>query len=135
VRQAVKPGRRFVMPEASVNWSTARVEDGDLAVRLEGDIKKGWKQAFKTTVRLLGPGDWGEVTLKKGTIHVADVVPGGEDKLRHYLESVVEQANVSRSRSDGQSRSDQPDDTAAGNESDVHMTEQFRSFAEDEAQA
>lgn len=122
------------MPEASVNWSTARVEDGELAVRLGGDIKKGWKQAFKTTVRLLGPGEWGEVTLKKGTIHVADVVPGSEDKVRHYLESVVEQANVSQSPNDSKSTSDQPDDTAAGNESDVHMTERFRSFAKGEAQ-
>src|SRR5947209_4773965 len=84
------------MVEARLNWSTAQVRNGKLAVELEGEIDKVWKKSFKRTVKLLGDGDWREVELKKGAVRVAGVTPGGEEKLRHYLEGVVEQANASQ---------------------------------------
>jgi hypothetical protein len=128
------------MPPAKLNWSTARVEDAELAVRLEGEIPKGWKKSFKRTVRLLGAGQWGEVAVKKGTVHVTDVVPGEEEKLRHYLESVVEQANAAHPavEQDGEAAEANGDNPAREDpdreDPDAQMTEQFRSFAQDARQ-
>ena len=70
------------MQPIKLSWSDAEVKDGELAVPLDGDVPKGWKQSFARTVALLGSGDWGEVTLKKGLVVVADVTPGSEEKLR-----------------------------------------------------
>jgi hypothetical protein len=117
------------MPEAKLNWSTARVQDGELAVELKGDIEKGWKKSFKTTVRLLGHGEWGEVVMKKRAIRVAHVAPGTEEKLRHYLESLVAQANASQS-ADNQVDRDEEHHAPADDGPDAEMTEQFRSFAD-----
>ena len=61
---------------------------------LDGDIPKGWKRSFEATVRLLGGGEWGEIEVKKDTVRVSDVEPGSEEKLRHHLEAVVQQANA-----------------------------------------
>ncbi len=114
-----------------IDWATARVEDGELAVRLEGERPKGWKRHFRSTARLLGNSDWGEVELKKGTIYVTAVSPGTEEKLRHHLDSVVEQANAALPQPE-------PDEEAGGEDEhqhdgggpDAEMTERFRSFAE-----
>ena len=114
------------MSGPKLNWSSAEVKDAELAVALDGDLPKGWKQSFRTTVRLLGGGEWGQVVLKKRTVHVRDVAPGTEDKLRHYLESVVEQANSSHPAEEDESEA--ADRT--GNGPDAEMTDEFRSFAD-----
>jgi hypothetical protein len=127
------------MPPAKLNWSTARVEDAELDVRLEGEIPKGWKKSFRRTVRLLGGGQWGEIAVKKRTVHVTDVVPGEEEKLRHYLESVVEQANAAHPPAERDGEAAERDGQAADGDGDeparedpnAQMTAQFRSFAED----
>ncbi len=122
------------MSAPHLNWSTAEVHDAELSVPLEGDAPKGWKQSFRATVRLLGHGEWGEVKIKKHTVRVSHVVPGSEEKLRHYLESVIEQANTSRPEEE-----DEPEDTSESADSadegdadgpDARMTSEFRSFAE-----
>jgi hypothetical protein len=82
------------MADVRLNWATAEVEDGRLTVDLEGEIPKGWRDSFETTVRLLGHGEWGKVRVKKQTVRVSEVVPGSEEKLRHHLESVLAQANA-----------------------------------------
>ena len=46
------------MAEVTLNWATAEVEEGKLTVDLDGEIPKGWRDSFETTVRLLGHGDW-----------------------------------------------------------------------------
>ncbi len=115
------------MSGPKLNWSSAEVKDAELAVALDGDLPKGWKQSFRTTVRLLGEGEWGEVALKKGTVRVRGVVPGTEEKLRHYLESVVEQANSSHPVEEDESEAAE---RPAGNGPDTEMTEEFRSFAD-----
>src|SRR5581483_7615225 len=115
--------------QAKLNWSTARVRGGELSVELEGEVKKDWTKSFKTTVTLLGNGDWGEVTLKKHAIRVAEVSPGDEEKLRHYLESVVAQANASQEPpEDSGKRADDNEHEQDG--PDAEMTQRFRSFAE-----
>jgi hypothetical protein len=113
--------------EARINWSTATVSDGKLSVELEGEQPKGWKGVFETTVKLLGQGEWGSIGVKKGTVTVADLAPGSEDKLRHHLEAIVEQANATL-------RPDEPDGEGDGADEpegpDAEMAARFRSFAD-----
>ncbi len=124
------------MADVGLNWATAEVENGKLTVELEGEIAKGWRDNFETTVRLLGHSGWGKVRIKKQTVRVSEVAPGSEEKLRHHVESVVEQANAEHpdpeadgADEDGErERSEQPDADGP----DSHMAERFRSFAEPE---
>jgi len=126
------------MADVRLNWATAKVEEGRLTVDLEGEIPKGWRDSFETTVRLLGHGDWGKVRVKKGTVRVSEVVPGSEEKLRHHLESVVAQANADHPgpESDGgdEDGADEPPEQPAADAPDAQMAERFRSFAEPEHQ-
>ena len=123
------------MEIVKLQWASAEVNDAVLTVPLEGDVPKGWKQSFERTVQLLGAGEWGEVSLKKGTVKVSDVAPGAEEKLRHHLESVVTQANAAH---EAQEQAETPDDEDPGrgddeqpSSPDAEMTDQFRSFADD----
>jgi hypothetical protein len=124
------------MPEVSLDWSAAEVEDAKLTVPLDGEVPKGWKRSFETTVALLGTGDWGDIEVKKNTVRVADVGPGSEEKLRHHLEAVVQQANADHEPDDAE---DEDDSAPDANESepgaddeadgpDAEMTRRFRSF-------
>jgi hypothetical protein len=121
------------MAEAKLNWASAQVSDGALKVELDGELEKGWKDSFNTTVRLLGNGDWDEVELKKGSIRVSGVTPGTEDKLRHYLESVVAQANASQAPPEEEA-TEGDDENATTDEDDggpdAEMTARFRAFDE-----
>ncbi|MGO9906002.1 MAG: hypothetical protein ACLP4R_10895 [Solirubrobacteraceae bacterium] len=110
------------MQPIKLSWSDAEVKDGELAVPLDGDVPKGWKQSFARTVALLGSGDWGEVTLKKDRILVGDVTPGSEEKFKHHLEAVIAQANTTIEEHEGLEGEDQPTDP------DAEMTERFRSL-------
>ena len=124
------------MPAPRLDWSTATVKDAKLTVELEGKPPSGWKQGFATTVRLLGSGEWGEVTLKKKTVRVKGVVDGEEERLRHFLDSVVDQANASHPSEPDQAKDEAG--TAAESEDakgpDAEMTARFRAFAEPEAE-
>jgi hypothetical protein len=125
------------MAAPSLNWSGAEVKDATLVVSLEGELPTGWKKSFDRTVTLLRGGDWGKVQLKKGSVRVSDVEAGTEEKLRHFLESVVEQANADhppdepdsddRDEDEGDERQDDDDETDGP---DTQMTERFRSFAD-----
>jgi hypothetical protein len=123
------------MTSVKLDWSTAEVEGSALTVALEGGPSKIWKESFETTLRLLGQGDWGEVRLRKSKVHVSDVTPGSEEKLRHHLEAIVAQANVHEQAEEDDARS--PRDDAETDERQDHgpeaeMTARFRSFAEDD---
>lgn len=127
------------MSEATLNWSTAKVKDSKLTVDLDGELPSGWEDSFDTVARLLaGPADWGEVSLKKKKVCVTDVSEGSEERLRHYLESVVEQANADhrpddseRERSDeGGDEDDDAEEDRSESGPDAEMSERFRSFAE-----
>jgi hypothetical protein len=113
-----------------LDWSQAEVEEGRLTVSLDGKLPKGWKGTFARTVKLLAGGSWGEVEVKKGRVRLGGITPGSEERVRHFLESVVEQANRAHlpREADGQK------ETAAGDEEpegpDAEMTAVFRSFAD-----
>jgi hypothetical protein len=123
------------MSEAKLDWSTAKVKDAKLTVGITGDIPSGWKDSFDTTARLLGrSGDWGEVSMKGKKVTVVDVTSGSEDRLRHFLESVVEQSNADHRQDDEDEEQrddderDESDDEDAG--PDAEMSDRFRSFAD-----
>jgi hypothetical protein len=117
-----------------LQWSAAEVRDGTLTVPIEGDRPRDWKSTFDHTVRLLGGGSWGEVSLKKATVKVADVTEGSEEELRFFLEGVVQQANATHVEADEDSdgdADDDPADDAGGEDDDARMTSRFRDFDAD----
>jgi hypothetical protein len=124
------------MTAAKLNWSSAEVQEAKLTVGLEGELPKPWKRTFEGTVKRLGRASgWGEVSLSKRNVCVTEVTPGTEAKLRHYLESVIEQANATHppeapeDEDDGQGEQERGGDEGP----DAEMRERFRSFAEDSA--
>ena len=129
------------MSDVKLNWSTAKVEDSKLTVDLDGELPSGWKDSFDAVARLLASSaDWGEVSLKgKKSVRVADVSEGSEERLRHFLESVVAQANADHTPDE--SERDESGDDAEGDEDaddggrddsgpDAQMSDRFRSFAD-----
>ena len=127
------------MSEPRLDWNTAEVDDSKLKVSIDGEPPRGWSDTFERTARLLAGGDWGEVKLKKGSVQVTGVTPGNEDKLRHYLESVVHEANATHAsdEDDGDSESERSEAEASRDSDDesppspdAEMTERFRSFAQ-----
>lgn len=98
---------------------------------MTGKRPKGWRKSAERTARLLGSGEWGEVGVRKGTVTVTEVSPGQEERLRHFLESVIEHANAEHPGPDPAAEGAEPE---AGSEvepagPDAEMTERFRSFA------
>jgi hypothetical protein len=127
------------MSDVTLNWSTAKVEDSKLTVDLDGELPSGWKDSFDAVARLLASSaEWGEVSLKgKKSVRVADVSDGSEERLRHFLESVVAQANADHTPDDSDRDEDAEDDEDKGGDDDRdaaspddEMSERFRSFSD-----
>jgi hypothetical protein len=120
------------MEAPALQWSAAEVQNATLTVPIDGDRPKGWKATFEQTVRLLGGGAWGEVSLKRGRVKVTAVTEGNEDELRHFLEGVVQQANATHvdSAGDGDEDTDAGGDAPGegGDDADGRMTSRFRDF-------
>jgi hypothetical protein len=112
-----------------IDWSAAEVSADVAVLPLTGSAGKGWSERFEGVVALLGKGGsggWGEVSLTKKAIKVTALTPGGEDDLRHFLESVVVQVNSELSgETDDPAR--EPQDPQAVR--DAEMTEKLRAFA------
>ncbi|MFZ0042259.1 MAG: hypothetical protein WAK93_13195 [Solirubrobacteraceae bacterium] len=114
-----------------LDWSSAGVSDGTLTVPLTGEPSKPWKGVFERTVKLLGGGDWDEVTLKSGEVKVTGVHEGTEGSLRHFLEGAVQEANAALRAQEEEESHDEDDDKGskdAGDDGDSRMTERFREF-------
>jgi hypothetical protein len=128
------------MSEPKLDWSSAEVKDSKLTVPLEGELPDGWEDTFNTTVQLLGGGSWGEIKLEEQKAEVSGLTPGSEEKLKHFLESVVLQANASSLGDEEEEPDDEDDDEqdeddgedAEDSDEDKEMSERFRSFAEDD---
>jgi hypothetical protein len=126
------------MAEPELDWSTAEVHDSTLSVRLDGEPPRDWRATFERTAALLGANDWDSVRLKKRGIEVSGLTQGNEEKLRHYLESIVQEANAAHApeqddERDADARSGDHVEGAAETGAaspDAEMTERFRSFAE-----
>lgn len=124
----------------TLDWSSAKVKDGVLTVEVSGERPKGWDQTFNTTAKLLGGGDWEDVELKKGKVKVTGVSPGVEEQLRHFLESVVQQADTTHQPSEDESdRGDEGEGEGDAGEAgeqegsddpDAEATSRFRAFGD-----
>jgi hypothetical protein len=120
-------------PQASIDWASAAVKDGDLTVALAGEPSADWAQRVQAVVERLeraGSG-WGATKVTKTRIQVKAVTAGAEDDLRHRLDSAVQQANADFAA---------PEDEDAGDgdqpsEADGAMTETFRSFSDETTDA
>jgi hypothetical protein len=117
------------MTPVTLDWSSAEVRDGRLEVPLRGELPTGWKDTFGRTVALLPGGDWGKVRVKKDRVRVRNVGEGGEDQLRHFLESVVLQANEAHEISGDEAGDDRDTEEHEHDPRDIEMTQRFRSFA------
>jgi len=125
------------MSDVTLNWSTAKVEDSKLTVDLDGELPSGWKDSFDAVARLLASSaEWGEVSLKgKKSVRVADVSEGSEERLRHFLESVVAQANADHTPDDSDEDAEDDEDEGGDDDRDAagpddEMSERFRSFSD-----
>ncbi len=120
--------------QRNIDWGSAEVEDATLTVELTGASSKAWKRRFESVHALLDTphNRWGEVHLNGKAIQVADVQPGTETELRHFLESIALQVN---------SELPQPEEPEQDTEEETHvdeaakadrqMTAAFRAFADD----
>jgi hypothetical protein len=123
------------MSAPQLDWSQAEVKNGKLTVSVAGDPPRGWKDTFERTARLLSNGEWDDVTLKKHGVRVDGLQPGSEEKLRFFLESVVQQANATHEPPEDEPReaAEHADEATGASErdtsTDAEMTERFRSFA------
>jgi hypothetical protein len=122
----------------TIDWASAQIRDGSLTVGLHGESHRGWSKDFGGVLALLEKSSqpWGKVSLAKGVITVAGVQEGGEEELRHFLESVAMQVNADLHlrEDDGEEGRDGPrseDDTRRAAELDMAAT--FRGFAQREA--
>jgi hypothetical protein len=118
------------MEAPRLGWSAASVTDGTLKVEIAGDRPRGWKATFLGTARLLGGGDWGEVSLKGAKVTVTGVPEGSEEELRFFLEGVVQQANATHVDAEDDDAEDETDEDGAdeGDDTDGRMTSRFREF-------
>lgn len=116
-------------PQASIEWASAEVKDGELTVALTGEPNAAWaKRAQAVVERLQRPASgWGATKVTKARIRVQDVVAGAEDDLRHVLDGAAQQANADYAAPED---ADDADD-GERSEADGAMTEAFRSFADD----
>ena len=80
----------------AIDWPSAEVHDGRLTVQLTGQAPKGWVRHFQAVLELLDTqgSRWGEITVRKRELEVADVQEGAESDLRHLLESGLLQVNA-----------------------------------------
>jgi hypothetical protein len=120
-----------------LDWGRAEVKDGTLTVSVAGEPPDGWKDTFEKTAALLASGEWETVRVKKLTVKVEGVRPGTEEKLRHFLESVAQQANATHEPDSDDPTEDEREepeqdggDSADEKSEDAEMTERFRSFSQ-----
>ena len=114
-----------------IAWASAQIEDGTLTVELTGKGSKAWKARFENVLALLDTPHTAcdEVRLKKSAVKVAGVQQGAEHELRHFLESIVLQANAD---TEPEAPEDDVRSDDAGEEPyvDERMTATFKAFAQ-----
>jgi len=108
---------------SAIDWASAEVSEGTLAVALTDKPSKEWRERVTAVAERLGRDG---VEVKKERLVVPGVTPGSEAEVRHLLESAVLQANTDLGEDE-----DDGDDEPADERSDAdrEMTEAFRAFA------
>jgi hypothetical protein len=126
------PGDRS--PQGRIDWTTASVDDAKLTVEIGGDPGAKWSRRLQEIVERLdrGGSGWGEIAVKKKRLHVSSLTEGCESDLRHLVDSAVLQANAEFAADDEDDGDGGDDDRS---EPDRDMTDRFRSFSDDAADA
>jgi hypothetical protein len=121
------------LTQRSIEWGSAEIEDATLTVELGGANSKAWKQRFESVLALLETphSRWGEVHINRKAIQVADVQPGTETELRHFLESVVLQVNSELPKPEEPEQDAEGETVDEATQADRRMTAAFRAFADD----
>jgi hypothetical protein len=114
-----------------IDWQGADVKDGTVELPLTGQASDAWSEGFKGVLALLEQrdGGWGQISLTKKAIKVAQLRPGSEDDLRHFLQSIVVQVNTQLAPEPDAQANERDDPQAAR---DDQMAEKLRSFAAQE---
>lgn len=104
------------------------MRDGTLTLELAGPSSKEWNARFRGALALLGNArtEWGEVRITKKSIKVAGPRQGSESELRHFLESVVLQANAGANL--GAPQTSRPDHVEREPDVEEQMAAVFRAF-------
>jgi hypothetical protein len=130
--EAIESGhRRCVTDETArhreIDWDSAEVRERTLTVNLTGEPSKIWKAGMESVVaRLDQPGNqWGRVRATKRRVEVKHVAEGEEDRLRHFLEAAVLQANANLASATVESTTE-PE--AGPGAMDLRMTDAFRAL-------
>jgi hypothetical protein len=107
-----------------IDWETAEVQDGTLAVGLTGESDDEWSDGVRRVLDRLGTRGVDDVEVEDDRLVVRGVRAGAERDVHHLLESAVMQANANVAPED--------DDDRGGERSkeDRGMTDAFRSFAQ-----
>jgi hypothetical protein len=123
------------MRPLQLDWSTAEVSDGWLTVGFSDRAPKKWRDAFSRTAALLSGDTWEVGAVKPQSVRVAPVRPGEEERIKHFLESAVLEANTTLVSEDElfEPASAEPqadgEGVAAEEPPDQELPARFRAFA------
>lgn len=109
-----------------IDWGSAEVVDGGLAVELTGEPSAEWVERVSAVIDRLRPpaGACEAIEVTRERVAVTGVAEGRESDVRHFLEGAVQQANADLAPDEGE------DEDGGRSERDTHMTEAFRAFGE-----
>jgi hypothetical protein len=115
-----------------LDWSTAEVRDGELKVRFSDKAPKKWRDAFARTAALLSRDTWELDELKLDHVRISPIRLGDEERVKHFLESAVLEANTTLVGEEDLFASEDADEAeendAAGPTPDEEMTARFKAF-------
>jgi len=122
------------MEPLQLDWSTAEVSDATLTVGLSQKPPKKWRETFERTAVLLSSDRWAvTVNSKKGSVQVAAVEAGDEDRVRQFLEGAVLEANTTLVSEDElfdtEAAEDLQDEAEPEQSPDEEQTDRFREYA------
>lgn len=118
------------MEEITIDWAAAEVREGTLRVPLQGEAGDGWRQHAERTLRLLGNEESERVSVEEGELQVEGVKPGEEERVRHLLRGLVDQANAACAAEEAAEQQDSGDSDEGPHGDDARLTEAFRGFAD-----
>jgi hypothetical protein len=111
----------------AIAWEEAEVHDGELHVGLDAEAPRGWASRFRAVLARLsqeGKPRWGRISVSRREIRVAEVDEGGEEDLRHLLESVLRQVNADLAPEEQEAE----EPASPEQQRDARMTDAFRGF-------
>jgi hypothetical protein len=120
------------MAGIQLDWSTAEVSDGKLKVNFSDKAPKKWRDAFARTATLLSRDTWELDEIKPGQVRLSPIRPGDEERVKHFLESAVLEANttlVGEEELFAPEDSDETEADGADPSPDEVMTARFKAFA------